>query len=123
MTKMNPEVKARWVEALRSGDYRQGEAGLRRGDDEFCCLGVLCDIATKEDVVKDVQPAAPGDTGSWTMYDGFAGVLPPSVRAWAGLEEPDPRFGLDGKDSSLTRLNDEGKYSFQEIADVIEEQL
>jgi hypothetical protein len=48
----DPEVKAKWVTALRSGNYKQGEGRLRSqswigtgwGQPEFCCLGVLCDI-------------------------------------------------------------------------------
>jgi hypothetical protein len=37
-------LKTKWVAALRSGDYKQGTGVLRRNDDTFCCLGVLCDI-------------------------------------------------------------------------------
>ena len=36
------------VRALRSGKYKQGEAALRREEDdydEFCCLGVACTIS------------------------------------------------------------------------------
>lgn len=51
-TKMDPKLKAKWVAALRSGEYLQGDGYLVQvdGDDEedgehkFCCLGVLCDI-------------------------------------------------------------------------------
>ena len=37
--KLNPEAKAKWVAALRSGKYKQGHGRLRDGD-TFCCLGV-----------------------------------------------------------------------------------
>jgi fatty acid-binding protein DegV len=37
---MDKDIKAKWLEALRSGRYRQGEGALRV-DDKFCCLGVL----------------------------------------------------------------------------------
>ncbi len=40
---MNPEIKAKWIEALESGRYKKGKGYLRK-EDEFCCLGVLCDI-------------------------------------------------------------------------------
>lgn len=40
---MDTELKTRWVAALRGGDYKQGVNFLRNGDN-FCCLGVLCDI-------------------------------------------------------------------------------
>lgn len=41
---MNPELKAKWVAALRSGKFQQGRGQLRKGD-EYCCLGVLCKVA------------------------------------------------------------------------------
>lgn len=40
---MDAEIKTKWVEALRSGKYVQGQCGLRVNE-RFCCLGVLCDI-------------------------------------------------------------------------------
>jgi hypothetical protein len=52
-TKMDPEQKARWVEALRSGDYKQGPGALHvaakygKADDThnyYCCLGVQCNL-------------------------------------------------------------------------------
>ena len=36
-----------WIEALRSKKYKQGRSCLRYKD-EFCCLGVLCDIVYPE---------------------------------------------------------------------------
>jgi len=35
------EVKRRWIEALRSGEYKQGYGILRTVDNEYCCMGVL----------------------------------------------------------------------------------
>ena len=49
---MNKEIKAEWVKALRSGEYKQGGGALHRGD-HFCCLGVLCDIAIDDYWVLD----------------------------------------------------------------------
>lgn len=52
---MHPEIKQRWVEALRSGRYQQGQNVLRTTENAFCCLGVLCDLVEplswKPDVV------------------------------------------------------------------------
>jgi hypothetical protein len=42
---VTPELKQRWLDALRSGKYKQGKGALRTGKDHFCCLGVLCDIS------------------------------------------------------------------------------
>ena len=47
--KVTPKQKEhlrKWVEALRSGDYKQAEGALSRGD-SYCCLGVACDIYRK----------------------------------------------------------------------------
>ena len=44
---MKQEIKEKWVSALRSGEYKQGKEGLRIYN-EFCCLGVLCDLYIKE---------------------------------------------------------------------------
>jgi hypothetical protein len=44
---MDPEIKAKWIAALRSGDYSQTESYLRNYHG-FCCLGVLCDLIEPE---------------------------------------------------------------------------
>lgn len=53
---MYAQLKQRWIEALRSGDYEQGKGYLRVGEyDQFgneryryCCLGVLCNLIRPE---------------------------------------------------------------------------
>jgi len=40
---MDANLKAKWIEALRSGEYPQSRLGLRNAEG-FCCLGVLCDV-------------------------------------------------------------------------------
>lgn len=47
---MNQELKTKWVEALRSGKYTQGNGLLCNLNSEInklehCCLGVLCEVA------------------------------------------------------------------------------
>ena len=41
---MNKEIKARWIERLRSGNYRQVGGPLHCNKGGFCALGVLADI-------------------------------------------------------------------------------
>lgn len=41
---MTPELKTRWLAALRSGEYSQVRGTLKNRDG-YCCLGVLCEIA------------------------------------------------------------------------------
>jgi hypothetical protein len=37
------------LEALESGEYKQGKGRLRKTDDSFCCIGVACDIFDKQE--------------------------------------------------------------------------
>ena len=50
---MDADLKRRWVEALRSGDYAQGMTALCQidsdGDAYYCCLGVLAEVELGED--------------------------------------------------------------------------
>lgn len=44
---MRQTLKEKWIKALESGEYKQGQGVLVRGYQDnktFCCLGVLCDI-------------------------------------------------------------------------------
>lgn len=116
---MNPEVKAKWLAALRSGEYTQGTGTLRDEFDNFCCLGVLCAIAVKDGLEIDV--AAPGENGAWS-YDGEEWFLPPKVSYWAGMDKNDPRIAVSGY-TRVSDLNDDAGMTFEQIADVIEVEL
>lgn len=47
--RMDPDLKQRWLKALRGGGYRQAQGRLRTkryGDrPHYCCLGVLANVA------------------------------------------------------------------------------
>jgi hypothetical protein len=88
---MNKRIKKLWIKALRSGKYRQGYRQLKRGrgnDAAFCCLGVLCEVAKQEGVIKAYRPT-----------DGFPSN---KVLAWANLKDMNPKLGR----KSATVLND-----------------
>lgn len=108
---MKKEIADIWVKALRSGDYKQGWFALHVND-KFCCLGILCDIAHKERVVKNVRNNEIG-----VAYDFNGKILPESVMKWAGMHSRKGEFKSSLK--SLIDYNDHGA-SFQEIADIIE---
>ena len=133
---MNPEIKARWIAALRSGEYVQGTCLLRAsrldGVDRFCCLGVLCDLAAQSGVV------------SWAMDGDYAleseggqvqhlnEVLPYPVMKWAGLDSTNPVVRSELLDrteanpygaTELAELNDRHGHSFLQLADCIEVSL
>ena len=56
---LKKNVKKAWVKALRSGEYKQGKERLCRqnaeGELEFCCLGVLADIALDTDWIEKIE--------------------------------------------------------------------
>jgi len=102
---MKPEtVRKKWIAALRSGKYEQGRDQLRSGK-EYCCLGVLCDLAVKNRVI--------------SRFIGKDELLPRKVQKWAALSTDDGAYFTTYFTGSLTGLNDDGE-SFKEIADVIE---
>ena len=113
--KLNSEVKTEWLNALRSGEYEQG-TGLLSKDGKFCCLGVLCDIASKKGVCKKIEY-------NHAHYDGNDLHLPSSVKEWCGFGSNPQGCNAYVNGKYLTTMNDIEKKSFTEIADFIEENL
>lgn len=121
---MDADLKAKWVAALRSGEYQQTTGALRK-EGGYCCLGVLCDVAGATWSRGD-----PNDRYWIATYNGEReeGVLPGSLaRAIFGAyEHQDPRVIVYAGDrnhkTTLSVLNDDGK-TFAELANIIEEQL
>lgn len=114
---MNAKIKRRWVRALLSGKFKQGKGSLakvdRRNVLRHCCLGVLCEIAAKDGIVKR------NDFNGVIMFDSSETYLPDSVQKWAGL--PNNDMGVWSESShSLADLNDRGS-RFTTIAKLIEE--
>lgn len=114
---MNPEVKQMWIDALRSGEYKQGRESLQKND-RFCCLGVLCDLAEK-----NKQPILKDSVDGITFFDGECEFLPKAVMRWAGFRNDDPKVWYDERNTSLAIINDTHRESFLEIASLIEVNL
>ena len=132
---MNEQIAKRWVDALRSGEYNQGEGFLCRidanGRKYHCCLGVLCEIlgakGIKADLEQDPDDGNLIDENQTIIaYDGCV-KLPPEVISKSAEfinATGNPRiFGVNGDMDTLADLND-GIFSrpltFNEIADIIE---
>lgn len=111
---MKPEIKKKWLSALRSGEYKQGIRKLRNNKDNFCCLGVLCDLHSKETESVWVRNATD------FSYIECRDTLPKLVKDWAGL---------NSAVTVLLSLMNDGIYcsnsemTFSEIADYIEKEL
>lgn len=128
---MDPEIKAKWLTALRSGEYMQGRGTLRihtndeSDPDRFCCLGVLCDLAERAGAVTHQFGVSDENDETSTFYgvDGASAYLPDEVITWATINTDAVTMRwCFSDDRSLTHMNDTGS-SFSEIADVIEREF
>lgn len=148
--KMNPEIKEKWLAALRSGDYKQGQSKLRRilpklfkrtggndlTDERYCCLGILCELYIQDTgkgrwIMDDFDGEFKFDDGNGSSSYGMPTN---AVYAWAGMSNDDG-FYVDNKDFKaykvedssspyfgLAALNDGGR-RFPTIAKLIEKYL
>lgn len=95
-------LKKKWLEALRGGQFKQGNGRLRSGD-KYCCLGVLCEISKTGGW--EEEHWVDGNSASKTMPPGY-------IIEQVGIEHEQALF--------LAGMNDSGN-SFRTIADRIEE--
>jgi hypothetical protein len=119
---MNPEIKAKWLAALRSGKYKwhHGRLAFVTHDGEYrcCALGVLCDLAVEDGII---QREIDADSG-YVFFANEDENLPAAVMKWAGLTDDDPLVGGEDSDS-ITYYNDILEYTFAETAHLIERYL
>lgn len=104
-----------WVDALRSNKYPQTKEVLQ-SKEGFCCLGVLCEIASQNNV--EVRRTLTNRLVGDTLRNQ------PLVANFVGLKSKTGRFTQKSREGYkliqfLTALNDKGT-SFEEIADIIE---
>lgn len=116
---MDAELKAKWIEALRSGKYVQAKSVLRTVDDQFCCLGVLGNICAADKWTFH-QAERETDNEYWS-FENEDSLLP---------EDFGDTIGVSYKiQETLAELNDGNArtnlkpHSFEEIADYIEKNL
>lgn len=113
------EARKAWVEALRSGEYKQGKQ-LLHADDRFCCLGVACKLAVEDGVIPQGEPLDPDEADSPFAYQGLTGWVPGLVQQWLGLSADMGEYtARNGRETSLARRNDSG-LTFSRIAEIIE---
>lgn len=115
---MKKEHAQKWVDALRSGKYKQGAGRLKIVHDDtkeerFCCLGVLCEIFPELELNKRIS-----DNGLVEQHDGIlCGYKKIGLSHETGIISHLISSGPD----NLTNLNDSGK-NFNELADIIEKE-
>lgn len=140
---MKPEIAEKWVKALRSKKYKQGQYVLKKrtptGRVEHCCLGVLCELYNEQKAreqkkmpvhkaIKKQLDGLPRTFKPGTTVYSFNGKsktgalteLPYRVMQWAGIKTEYGTFtGHFLRPKSLAGLNDRG-YKFSQIADLID---
>lgn len=119
---MKHEIAKRWTAALRSGEYEQGHGQLhtRLGSkDKYCCLGVLCELAAQENVVQVTITG--GALGGERLYANFGTISPEVAKNWAGMRSSCGLINAVPDYQSLVSINDSHKYSFDDIAKIIDE--
>ena len=120
------ELATDWVNALRNGNFQQGKNFLNR-DNEFCCLGVLCEVA-------GIEKKESLDNLGFTYY-GNDTYLSKKIQGIVGFKDDEGKIRFSSYDVeymkknfniiinenfySLAYLNDAG-VPFDHIADIIE---
>ena len=130
--KFTKEVKAKWLAALRSGQYKQSHDALCETDRNgkftgFCCLGVLGDTLIADNpkaywADQITTSFGPGGYDGGFRISRQRGLIPTDI-----IELPELSSELDThSDCTLEQLaylnDDEGK-DFNFIADYIEQHL
>lgn len=102
----------KWVEALESGEYKQGKGWLVVND-SYCCLGVACVLYAKAKRIKDAP----------FLLNKTMEILPAPVQRWLGLDSTDGSYRTtEDLATELTTDNDRtdtAHKSFKQIAKLI----
>lgn len=120
MAKLKPEIKKLWVDALRSGEWRQTVENLEC-EGAYCCLGVLTALTSDPDDLDQVDELPPITLAKtwWEEEPPGSVVRDPQVVLHRDMDD-----WIGGQRTiTLSEANDTYGLSFSEIADLIEEQL
>jgi hypothetical protein len=112
---MKRELKAKWLAALRSGEYKQGKSALKDGfgdENKYCCLGVLCEVAGVPYDKTHRAFAFDSEYGGVVYRTGYPDG------GWSFANGLGNAFAHD-----CANMNDEQGLTFNEIADFIEKEL
>ncbi len=129
---MKKEVAKKWVKALRSGKYKQGQSWLKqydkKGQERHCCLGVLCELYNDEMKKKHKKSLNSKIVDGWAAqrisFNKNDQGLPAVVKKWAGMKDSLGYFVNTNREFSqcLADMNDIGR-KFTTIANTIEKNV
>lgn len=118
-------MKTEWMAALKSGNYEQC-SGVLREKEQYCCLGVLCEIQGRLKIIDsrwtdNGYPTTLSEENPLVSFLDKNGMFCGNNTLSVEYEIYCTRV-IDGEEKKLgclTELNDYG-FSFSEIADVID---
>ncbi len=121
------EARKLWVNDLRHGGHEQIQGELCSLDSDgnvvgYCCLGVACELYQEHVGGLNVNN---NEGAQRRSYDGAPSVLPRTVADWLGLCGVSGEYQDDdvyGDACDLAELNDDMGWSFEKIADLIEQE-
>lgn len=103
--KLTKKLKAKWLEALKSGKYIQGTGALQKKDkhDEIthCCLGVLCDIMPDVKIMHKSSDGFPNELNSIEGYLEKSGEGEDNSYRWLRSIDPSYNFIKDNRDTNI----------------------
>jgi hypothetical protein len=113
---MKKDIAKKWVKALRSGKYKQGECYLKQFNDngqaKHCCLGVLCELYNdsmrknhKKTLSTKIRSKHSTDC---VTFNNKEGELPKVVMKWADIKDPIGRYIIETKNSPLGKIEEIG---------------
>ena len=108
---MNTKVIKEWIKALRSGKYKQCKRDLRN-EDEFCVMGVLCDLHRKKFGGEWVKQSG----RPFYSYKKRRCTITSEVRSWIGWQA----MAITETPPSVIKMNDGDDRDFNFIADQLE---
>jgi hypothetical protein len=115
MTARQKQNLTKWIAALRSGEYKQGKNALC-SNDEYCCLGVACEIKGKLKISKynsERKIDKTSDSSLMPDADWFKRTF--------GFEAYNTCFKVKGAEATtLPILNDQHNLSFKRISNLLE---
>lgn len=107
---------AQWIEALESGEFTQ-TTGVLRDDKGYCCLGVACEVAVRNNIIPEVVVSTSEDHDRAVyLYEDHETVLPSSVVEWLGMDYNHPRVLVDDEERGVAALNDSREWTFPALA-------
>jgi hypothetical protein len=129
---LSQEQFTNWLIALRSGEYNQGRVLLRTEDKEVgtcshCCLGVLCEVSgfKFDDTCGYYFDEVTGRRSSHkfpTLDEKTENplVIVTSDEQLEFVKKMQDKTGYRIGNQQLASINDSGKFTFSDIADIIE---